>query len=144
MLQVKGSTILLLFSLLEYAVHKASYKRSKFPHFSISSNINSRQNGAKMYPSRDVTFISALMNSFVLYVKSLLHNCKQLPCCSCLPRNPVVTQGISMSFSYWTTCVVGPAIINVGCCHPCCLAPPRHQHVRAFINFSCCSHSHCC
>ena len=70
MLQVKGSTILLLFSLLEYAVHKASYKRSKFPHFSISSNINSRQNGAKMYPSsRDVTFISALMNSFVLYVK---------------------------------------------------------------------------
>ena len=68
MLQVKGSTILLLFSLLEYAVHKASYKRSKFPHFSISSNINSRQNGAKMYPSRDVTFISVLMTSFVLYV----------------------------------------------------------------------------
>ena len=66
MLQAKGSTIL---QLLEYAVHKASYKRSKFPHFSISSNINSRQNGAKMYPSRDVTFISALMNSFVLYVK---------------------------------------------------------------------------
>ena len=69
MLQAKGSTILLLFSLLEYAVHKASYKRSKFPHFSISSNINLRQNGAKMYSSRDVTFISVLMNSFVLYVK---------------------------------------------------------------------------
>ena len=69
MLQAKGSKFLLLFSLLEYAVHKASYIRSKFPHFSISSNINSRQNGAKMYPSRDVTFISALMNSFVLYVK---------------------------------------------------------------------------
>ena len=68
MLQAKGSTILLLFSLLEYAVHMASYKRSNFPHFSISSNINSRQNGAKMYPSCDA-FISALMNSFVLYVK---------------------------------------------------------------------------
>ena len=32
---------LLLFSLLEYAVHKMSYIRSKFLHFSISSNINS-------------------------------------------------------------------------------------------------------
>ena len=35
------------------------------------SNINSRQNGVRMYPSSDVTFISALMNySFMLYVKS--------------------------------------------------------------------------
>ena len=53
---------------------------------------------------------------------------------SCLPRYPVVTQGISMSFSYWTACVVGPAVINVGCRPPCCSAPPRHQHVCAFIS----------
>ena len=44
--------------LLEYAVHKVSYMyiRSKFPHFAISSKINLQQNGAKMYPSRDITF----------------------------------------------------------------------------------------
>ena len=55
--------------LLEYTVHKVSYIRSKFPHFSISSNINSQQNAVRMYPSCDVTFISVLMNYFVLYVK---------------------------------------------------------------------------
>ena len=55
MLQAESSNFLLVFSLLEYAVHKASYIRSKFPHFAISSNINSQQNGAKMYPSHDVT-----------------------------------------------------------------------------------------
>ena len=70
MLQANGSKFLLLFSLLKYAVHKTSYTGSKFPHFFISSNINSRQNGGKnMYPSCDVMFISALINSFALYVK---------------------------------------------------------------------------
>ena len=40
----------------------------------LSSNINSRQNGVRMYPSHDVMFISALMDSFVLYVKkSIVH-----------------------------------------------------------------------
>ena len=65
----KSSKLLLLFSLLEYAVHKTSYIWSKFPHFSISSNINLQQDGVRMYPSRDIMFISALINSFVLYVK---------------------------------------------------------------------------
>ena len=44
------------FSLLEYAVHKAKYIWSKFPHFSISSNIISQQNDTKMYPSHEVMF----------------------------------------------------------------------------------------
>ena len=34
-----------------------------------------------------------------------------------------------MSFSYWTACVVGPAIIMWAAHRPCCSVPPRHQHV---------------
>ena len=43
-----------------------------------------------------------------------------------------------MSFSYWTACVVGPAIINMGCYHP---APPRHRHVHVCAS-SCYSNNH--
>ena len=38
-------------------------------HFSISSNINSQQNRVRMFPSCDITFVIALMNSFTLYMK---------------------------------------------------------------------------
>ena len=35
---------------------------------------------------------------------------------------PVVTQGISTSFSYWTACVAGQAIMHK-------ISPPKHQHI---------------
>ena len=57
-----------LFSLLEYKATLHTVKVSSF-FFPISSNINSRRNGVRMYPSCDVMFISALLNFFVLYVK---------------------------------------------------------------------------
>ena len=70
-------------------------------------------------------------NNCTVFTLSLsVGNCTNSCLVLCLPRYPVVTQGISMSFTFWTACVVGPATINVGCYHP---APPRHQHVCVLI-----------
>ena len=59
----------LLFILLEYVSQEACYIRSKLLNIAIESNTNAPQDGKRMYPSREVTFISAIMNSFMLYVK---------------------------------------------------------------------------
>ena len=140
MLQAKGSTILLLFSLLEYAVHKASYRRSNFPYFPISSNINSRQNGAKMYPSRDVTFVSALMNSFMLYVKRsivtrmLIINSQ--PSCTCNVAIFLITIHICeiwLHFRY--TCKVSCLFMSLKCliiCGPL-LIPCMCSSISSYI-----------
>ena len=51
-----------------YKNHATSVQSSLI-NISIEINTNAPQNGGRMYPSRDVTLIIAVMNSFMLYVK---------------------------------------------------------------------------
>ena len=59
----------LLFLLLEHIVQEACYIHSKLLNIAIESNTNAPQDGGRMYPSCDFTFIMSTMNSFILYVK---------------------------------------------------------------------------
>ena len=68
--------ISLLFFILEHVLQEACCIRSKLLNISIERNTNVPQNGGRMYPSRDVTFITAIMNSFALYVKGTIWQLK--------------------------------------------------------------------
>ena len=67
--------ISLLLFILEHVLQEACCIRSKLLNISIERNTNVPQNGGRMYPSRDVTFITAIMNSFALYVKGAIAQC---------------------------------------------------------------------